>query len=107
MDWKHLESIEDLNQAIEESGTKRVVIYKHSTRCSVSVMVKRVLESQWSHGSDITPYYLDLLSHRDVSNEIASRFNIEHESPQIVVLENGEAIHHASHTNIDQANFAA
>jgi len=106
MNWKHLESLNQLNTAVMESNHQPVVLFKHSTRCSVSVMVKRMLESQWSHGNKVTPYFLDLLKHRDISNEIASRFGIHHESPQVVVLKDGQAVHSASHNEIDQADFA-
>ena len=106
MNWKHLESIDQLNTAVMESNHQTVILFKHSTRCSVSIMVKRMLESQWSHGSNVTPYFLDLLNHREISNEIASRFDIHHESPQVVVLKDGKAVHSASHNEIDQADFA-
>lgn len=105
MNWKHLESINQLDTAIIESNEMPVVLFKHSTRCSVSLMVKRMLESQWSHGENLKAYYLDLINHRDVSNEIATRFGIEHESPQVVVLRNGKVVHSASHNDIDQADF--
>ena len=45
-------------------------------------------------------YLLDLLNHRDLSNEIASRYNIVHESPQIVVIRNGKAVFNESHDSI-------
>jgi bacillithiol system protein YtxJ len=54
----------------------------------------------------VTPYFLDLLNYREISNEIASRFDIHHESPQVVVLKDGKAVHSASHNEIDQADFA-
>ena len=106
MNWKHLESIDQLNTAVMESNHQTVVLFKHSTKCSVSVMAKRMLESQWSHSNNVTPYFLDLLNHREISNEIASRFGIRHESPQVVVLKDGIVIHSASHNEIDQADFA-
>lgn len=105
MNWKHLESIEHLENALTESNKRAVMVFKHSTRCSVSVMVKRMLESQWSHGESISAYYLDLLNHRDISNEIASRFDIYHQSPQAIVFRDGTAVHNASHSEIDQSNF--
>ena len=49
----------------------------------------------------IKPYYLDLIAHRDISNKIAQQWNIEHESPQVLVIENGKCTYHNSHMGID------
>jgi len=65
-------------------------------------MVKSRLERAWDiNGNDIEIYYLDLIQYRDVSNKIASIFNIEHQSPQLIVLDQGEVLYHASHGEID------
>lgn len=100
--WKNLTSVEDLHAALEASNTQPVVLFKHSTRCSVSLMAKRMLDSTWN--LPIDAYFLDLLAHRDVSNAIAEELQVEHQSPQLIVVKDGEAIHHASHgaINVDQ-----
>lgn len=101
--WNEIQSSEDLENAIEASKVEKVVIFKHSTRCMISKTVLRNFERQIESGSVDLPrfYYLDLLNHRDISNEIAQIFSVVHQSPQIVVIENGQVIHHASHDNID------
>ena len=101
--WNKIESSEDLEAAIEASKVRKVVIFKHSTRCMISKTVLRNFERQIESESVDLPkfYYLDLLKHRDISNEIAQKFSVVHQSPQIVVIENGQVIHHASHDNID------
>jgi bacillithiol system protein YtxJ len=101
--WNEIESSEDLEAAIEASKLGKVVIFKHSTRCMISKTVLRNFEKQIESESVDLPkfYYLDLLIHRDISNEIAQKFSVVHQSPQIVVIENGQVIHHASHDNID------
>ena len=101
--WNKIESSEDLEAAIEASKLGKVVIFKHSTRCMISKTVLRNFEKQIESESVEFPkfYYLDLLNHRDISNEIAQKFSVVHQSPQIVVIENGQVIHHASHDNID------
>lgn len=101
--WNEIESSEDLEAAIEASKLGKVVIFKHSTRCMISKTVLRNFEKQIESKSVDLPkfYYLDLLNHRDISNEIAQKFSVVHQSPQIVVIENGQVIHHASHDNID------
>ena len=99
--WKHLESKEDLEQAAEMSKEKKVVIFKHSTRCQISKMVLKNFEKEVA-GSDkeVEYYFLDLIKHRDVSNKIAADFNVHHQSPQMIVLENGVAVNDASHQSI-------
>lgn len=101
--WNEIQSSEDLEAAVEASKLGKVVIFKHSTRCMISKTVLRNFERQIeSESVDLLKfYYLDLLNHRDISNEIAQKFSVVHQSPQIVVIENGQVIHHASHDNID------
>ena len=96
--WKKLESMEDLHAAIDESKTKKVALFKHSTRCSISSMVLSKFERAVEKSDkDVSYYFLDLIAHRDVSNEIAQRLNVEHQSPQLLILENGVVTKHASH----------
>lgn len=101
--WNEIKSSEDLEAAIQASELGKVVIFKHSTRCMISKTVLRNFERQIESESVDLPkfYYLDLLNYRDISNEIAQKFSVVHQSPQIVVIENGQVIHHASHDNID------
>jgi bacillithiol system protein YtxJ len=96
--------LNDKNQLIELSETsfnKAVLIYKHSTRCSISVMAKNRLESKWDISEEeIIPVYLDLLTYRDISNEVESRFGIQHESPQLLLIKEGQCVYSASHSQI-------
>ena len=99
--WKHLESKEDLEQAAEMSKEKKVVIFKHSTRCQISKMVLKNFEKEVAvSDKEVEYYFLDLIKHRDVSNKIAADFNVHHQSPQMIVLENGVAVNDASHQSI-------
>src|ERR1700756_199400 len=83
----------------EESKVIKVLILKHSTRCSLSSTVINRLERNWqATGTEkIKPYYLDLLAHRDISNEIAGRYKVRHESPQVLLIENEICIYNKSH----------
>ena len=65
-------------------------------------MVKSRLERGWNiNDNDIEMYYLDLLNYRNISDKIASAFNVEHQSPQLIVLSEGDVLYHASHGEID------
>lgn len=99
--WKNLNSINQLEDIQVESKDKLTVLFKHSTRCGISLHAKHKLESDWNFKEgDLNFYYLDLLNHRDVSNEIAQRYNVVHQSPQIILLKGGEAIFDTSHNAI-------
>ena len=96
-----MESLADLSEAIEESRDKKVVIFKHSTRCSVSMMAKKSLEMSWDISPDeVQSYFLDLIKHREVSNEIAEKLEVIHQSPQLIGVNNEEVFYHASHSVI-------
>lgn len=100
--WKNLRSIEDLNKAQQESHIKTVVLFKHSTRCSISRFVLKNFENTVIIPEEEMDFcFLDLIEYRSVSNEIAERFKVIHQSPQLIILKNGEAVYDASHESID------
>lgn len=102
IEWSVIDSEITLNQAINKSSEHPVVIFKHSTRCSISSMALSRLEREWDteEMNSITPYYLDLISYRSISNLIAEKFGVRHESPQVLVIKNGESVYHSSHMGI-------
>ncbi|MFD2561734.1 bacillithiol system redox-active protein YtxJ [Aquimarina rubra] len=99
--WQELKSIEQLETIAEASKVKTQAIFKHSTRCGISRMAIRNFESSFDLSENqVDLFYLDLLNYRDVSSEIAAKFQVYHESPQFIVVRNGVAVHHASHSAI-------
>ncbi len=99
MNWIELASAEQLDAIITASATKPQIIFKHSTRCSISTMAKSRLERA-SKPDELPFYYLDLLSYRPISNKIAEVFDVEHQSPQVLVIKNGECVYTESHSGI-------
>ena len=100
VNWRPLTDMGQLNEIINESTEKPVIIFKHSTRCGISRMTLKQFENEYDLDDLVTPYFLDLLQNRDISNEIANRFGIEHQSPQLILIKNGEPIYNASHGDI-------
>jgi bacillithiol system protein YtxJ len=99
--WKEISDISALDTIHQNSHQQPQLIFKHSTRCSISAMALERLNRKWKFtDSQITPYYLDLLQHRDISNKIAEKWQVHHESPQILIIRNGECVHDASHSDI-------
>ncbi|VXC14229.1 Bacillithiol system redox-active protein YtxJ [Flavobacterium sp. 9AF] len=93
------DQLEEINTI---SFEKPIVIFKHSTRCSISRFVlKRFDEAYNFSDSEMHWYLLDLLNYREISNELASRYAVMHQSPQILIIRNGKAIYNASHDAID------
>ena len=100
--WKKIESEKDLELAVEKSFQHKILIFKHSTRCFISKTVLRSFEKQMQNSDkNYSYFFLDLIAHRNISNEIESRFDVTHQSPQLIVLENGKAVYDASHQSID------
>ena len=102
MNWNILNSIDQLLKIDEKSKNKTQILFKHSTRCSVSSFAKKILESEHNDAmsEEFDVYYLDLISFRDVSNEIAIHYNIEHQSPQLLVIKEGVAVFTSSHSDV-------
>ena len=102
MDWINLNSVEQLTEIDEKSKKKVQVLFKHSTRCSVSTFAKRILTSEYSEEVKLKAdvYYLDLIAFRELSNIIASKYGVIHESPQILAIKDGKCIFNASHSDV-------
>ena len=105
MHWIHLTDIATIDQIIKDSFDKPQVIFKHSTRCSISSMALNRLEREEAP-ANANFYYLDLLSYRNISNAIANQFNVYHESPQILIIRNGECTYDESHQGINMSEIA-
>lgn len=101
INWNELTDLGQLNEIIAISNEKPVVIFKHSTRCSVSRMALKQFENEFNISDKVTPYFLDLIAYRDISNAIADRFEVTHQSPQLIVIKEGRAIYNVSHSDID------
>jgi|SRR5690554_5267745 len=101
-DWINLTDLQQIEEIITDSYERTVVIFKHSTRCSISRFALSRFERDFLFTKEeMLPFYLDLLSFREISNELANRFDVEHQSPQIIVVKNGKAIYAVSHENIN------
>ena len=105
MTWIELKDESQLAEIREQSRQQPVVIFKHSTRCSISSMAKTRLERE-TPAENVSFYYLDLLRYRPVSNKVAEDFHVYHESPQVLLIRNGECIYEESHNGINMQDIA-
>lgn len=99
--WIALHSIEQLRDIEEKSKIKAQVIFKHSTRCGISNMVMNQFISAYDVDANLDLYYLDLLGFREVSKEVSYKFQVMHESPQLLIIKNGVVVAHESHGAIN------
>lgn len=101
INWIPLVDLGQLDEIVTSSNQKPIVIFKHSTRCSISRMALKRFESEYDLDDSVDTYYLDLLEHRDISHEIASRFGVYHQSPQLLLIKAGKSVYDVSHDAID------
>ncbi len=99
MNWKPLTNDQDIDAIKEASFTQPQVIFKHSTRCSISSMAKSRLERA-TPAPNTQFHYLDLIAHRNISNLIADTFDVAHESPQVLLIKKGACVYDESHSGI-------
>ena len=104
MTWISLQNEEQLAQLTKQSFTKPQIIFKHSTRCSISAVAKNRLERS-VQPEDMDFHFLDLIQYRSISKKISEDFKVYHESPQILVIKNGECIYDESHSGIDMGEI--
>ena len=105
MTWINLIDEVQLQEIKEKSNSRPQLIFKHSTRCGISSMAKARLDrSHAPHGIDY--YFLDLIKHRNISNKISSDFKVHHQSPQVLIIKDGESIYDESHAAIDMQEIA-
>lgn len=105
MNWIALTEEAQLDQIKEQSKQQPVVIFKHSTRCSISDMAKGRLERK-AVPENVQFYYLDLIRYRNISNDIAKVFGVRHESPQVLLIKDGECVYDESHNGISMEEIA-
>ena len=99
--WNTLDSVAKVDALIEASHAKPQLIFKHSTRCNISSLAQYRLEDDWDiDPTQVDPHYLDLIRYRDVSNYIAERLSVYHESPQVILVKDGECTYEESHMGI-------
>nr|WP_299343966.1 bacillithiol system redox-active protein YtxJ [Allomuricauda sp.] len=105
--WISLTSTEQLEEIAKKSNTVPQVIFKHSTTCGISRMVLNMFTNSFNLGNEAEMYFLDLHGYREVSNAIESRFGVIHESPQLLIIKNGEVNFHTSHGAIADMDLKA
>ncbi|TXE17483.1 bacillithiol system redox-active protein YtxJ [Psychroserpens burtonensis] len=103
--WQALTEVAQLAEIEKQSQTKTQVIFKHSTTCGISKMAMKQFVSAYNLDANLDLHYLDLLSYREVSNEVGYKFQVIHQSPQLVIIKNGTTVGHASHGAIGELDL--
>jgi bacillithiol system protein YtxJ len=100
MKWSTINDLDQITTIVNASNERPQVIFKHSTTCPISSMAKMRLEESWDF-EDVDAHYLDLLAYRPISTAIADDLQVHHESPQLILLMQGEVIFDSSHLDIN------
>ncbi len=100
VNWKSIESEEELVEIDQSSKTHPVVIFKHSSKCLISRRVLQKFEKELNSIDQVLPFFIDVIQKKELSHKIATKYQVGHQSPQLLVIKNGECINHASHSNI-------
>lgn len=103
IDWIIVNELTQIDELVQNSYSQPQIIFKHSTTCSISQMSKLRFES--AYDLELDCYYLDLLAFRSISNHIAEKFSVHHESPQLLLIDKGECVFDASHFDISVAEL--
>ena len=102
-----IQSKADLEGLLKKSFIRPQLIFKHSTRCSISRYVLSDFIAHYTFSSDeLESHYLDLLNYREISNQIADQLEVIHQSPQILLIKNGKAVVYASHEGITELQLS-
>ncbi len=101
LNWSKIETLESLQKAIAGTDKTPAIFFKHSTRCSISSMALNRFEKEWDESNNCDIYFIDLIANRDVSNTLSEIVNVQHQSPQVLLIENGKCVYNASHSGID------
>lgn len=106
INWIPLNSLEQIKTIKELSKSETILVFKHSTRCSISSMVIKRFENLFdSSMNNIKVYYLDLLNFRAISDEVGYSFQVQHQSPQLLIIRNEVAVLNVSHYDITTVNI--
>ncbi len=104
--WIPLNSADELDTLISRSKKRPQLIFKNSTTCGISSMALRSFEAQYDLNTEQADLYMLYIQHnRPLSNEIAQRFQVRHESPQLLIIKNGSVVKDASHGAISEVSI--
>lgn len=101
--WIPLVELAQLEEIVERSEDKPQLIFKHSVSCGISRMILQMFSGDYPLATDDADlYFLDLHAYRELSNEVARKFQVFHESPQLLIIKNGKVVEHQSHGAITE-----
>ena len=100
LNWIQLTEASQIDEALIKSIEQPILFFKHSTRCSISSMALSRFEENWNAENKCAIYFLDLIAYRELSNLLAEKTHVFHQSPQVIVINNEQVVYHESHSNI-------
>lgn len=107
INWQKIEQATDIKKIAMLSKQQPCLIYKHSSRCNLSNMALYSLEEDWKFSEkDVQPFFLDVIQYQKLAFQVAEEFSVHHESPQVLLIQNGECTYETSHLDINVEEIA-
>lgn len=101
MDWKQVLREEDVDELLDRSAEKAQILYKHSNRCATCFFAKKNIENIGSELKNKAEYHLiDVIGQRSLSLHIQDKLGIQHESPQMFIIDKGQVVWSGSHHQV-------
>jgi len=102
MEWYKITDSGDIDQVVNDSFAQPVLVYKHSPICGLSSNALQKLEKGWNalEAKKLKPYFVDVVAQRPLSQGIAQRFKIMHQSPQVLLIRDGICVYDIAHFEI-------
>ncbi len=101
MNWINLDSIDKINELKELSANQNVLVFKYSPKCVVNYIVRNLLEREWNEGEmNMKTYIVDVINYKDISKQIETDFDVNHESPQLLIIEKSKPVFTANHGRV-------
>ena len=106
MNWIIADSADRIYEAADLSQEERVLIFKYSHRCVINYTMKMLLQKEWNEGEmSMKTYLVNVIDSRDISNDITKQFEVEHHSPQVLIIEKGKCIANFTHGKVLYSNL--
>ena len=92
-----IEVTEDLSTML---AGERAILFKHSSRCELSTSARRHVEKFVATCPSANVFVINVIENRSMSSEAENRLGVRHETPQVILVEGGQAVRQASHRKV-------
>ncbi len=107
MEGPVFKQIETVDGMLAASRGKKILLLKHSSTCPISSRAKYAVEELMAENPVAEVYLVVVQERRDISNEIEEKLGVRHQTPQLLLIEDGNVSEHWSHHYITSETAGA